>query len=269
MNSTPSFESPPVVETAISVSFKPLKGFGNAHLGLFWQQVRDEYPQRTDAEPIEPQEERFDGRRGPTPPRLQFRLSRVRPAARLQMASQDGHRMVQLQNGRLVYNWRRLNEEETYPRWSSVRPAFDDALAALTRFLEAERLGPLIPTQWEVTYYNFLLQGREWQTPADWPRIVPGIVGSAAKVSMASLESLNANWHYLLPKDSGRLHVDLFHGYTGADEDAREALIMQLTARGPIATDLSTGLELGHTAIVGTFAEITSEEIHQTWKRQR
>jgi len=269
-SSTPSFEAPPVVETAISVTFKPIKGFGNAHLGLFWQQVRGDFPERTDAEPIESQEERFDsdGRRGPAAPRLQLRLSRAMGASRLQMASEDGHRMVQVQNGRLVYNWRRLTEEETYPRWSSVRPAFHDALSSFERFLEAEQLGPPAPMQWEVTYYNYLLRGREWKTAADWPRVVPGIVGGATQVEMGALESFSANWHYVLPEKAGRLHVDLFHGYTGPDENAREALILQLTARGPVAPDLDAGLELAHAAVVRTFAEITSEEAHELWRRQ-
>ena len=33
----PRFDSPPVVETALSVQFAPLSGFTNAHAGWFWK----------------------------------------------------------------------------------------------------------------------------------------------------------------------------------------------------------------------------------------
>ena len=262
----PSFRQPPVVETALSVQFQPFKGFGNAHLGLFWQLVRDEYPERQDAESIEPQIERF----GPGIPRArfpQFRVAAAHPAARLRMSSADGHTMVQLQNGRLVYNWRRLEGGE-YPRWHVVEPGFQAELARLGGFFEAEGLGTIEPNQWEVTYVNHLVQGREWQEHADWPQLLPGLIGSVGSVSAGTFESLGCNTRFILPGEAGRLHIELNHGFAGPDEEAPELLVLQLTARGGIdeERDLAAGLALGRESIVRSFAEVTGEEAHRIWE---
>jgi len=91
----PSFRDPPVVETALSVQFKPLPRLRNAHLGLFWREIRDQYPDCTDAGPIETQAEEFGegaARRVRLP---KFQIQAAQPAARLQMASpRGGHTMV-------------------------------------------------------------------------------------------------------------------------------------------------------------------------------
>ena len=146
----PSFRNPPVIETALSVQFQPLKRMSNAHLGLFWNRVRETSPKLQAADPIEPQIERF----GTELPRARFpqlRIAASHPAARLRMSSEDGHVMLQLQNGRLVFNWRRLDGGNEYPRWTQVEPQFQAALRELTAFAETEELGAIEPNQWEVT----------------------------------------------------------------------------------------------------------------------
>ncbi len=262
----PSFQKPPVIETAVSVQFQPIKGFGNAHLGLFWQTVREYYPEYQDAIPIEPQIERFgpDQPRAPSP---QLRIAAAQPAVRLRMSSADGHRMLQLQNGRLVYNWRRL-EDGKYPRWHVVEPGFMSAFKALAEFLEAQDLGTVEPNQWEVTYVNHLVQGREWQEHADWPKLLPGLIGSADKVSSGTLESLGFHTQFTLPDDAGRLHIELSHGFAGPDDDAPELLVLQLTARGGIDSfrNLTEGLTIGRESVVRSFADVTGEGAHRVWE---
>lgn len=262
----PSFRHPPVVETALSVQFEPIKGFGNSHLGLFWQLVRDEFPDRQDADPIEPQIERF----GTGVPRVrfpQFRVAASQPAARLRMSSADGHRMIQLQNGRLVYNWRRLRDGE-YPRWHVVEPEFHRSLKTLAEFIEAEGLKPVEPTQWEVTYLNHLVRGPDWQGQGDWPKLLPGLIGSVGSVSSGVFESLGCHAHFVLPNDAGRLHIELSHGFSGPEDDDSELLVLQLTARGGVdeSRSLTQGLALGREAIVRSFAEVTGEEVKKVWE---
>lgn len=264
----PSFRSPPVIETALSVQFQPIKGFGNAHLGLFWDCVREQYPERQDAMPIEPQIERF-GRGQPRARFPQLRIAASQPAARLRMASADGHRMLQLQNGRLVYNWRRLKDGE-YPRWHLIEPEFQGALAELAKFLLGEGLGSIEPNQWEVTYVNHLIQGREWQTSADWPSLLPGLIGSVGEVSAGNFESFGCHCQYVLPEEAGRLHVELSHGFSGTDDDdeAQELLVLQLTARGGLeeGRDVASGLAIGRAAIVRSFFEVTGAKAHKAWE---
>lgn len=266
----PSFRSPPVVETAVSVQFQPLKRMSNAHLGLFWDRVRETYPKLQDADPIEPQIERF----GAALPRARFpqlRIAATQPAARLRMSSEDGHAMLQLQNGRLVFNWRRLDGGNEYPRWARVEPQFQAALQELKAFTEAEELGAIEPSQWEVTYVNHLVRGREWNTPSDWQEVLPGVIGFTAAVSASGLESMGCHAHFALPDDAGRLHVEVTHGFAGPDEDADELLIVQLTARGGVDENrnLSAGLAYGREVIVRSFVDITGERVRRDiWKQE-
>lgn len=262
----PSFRHPPVIETALSVQFQPIKGFGNTHLGLFWRLVREDYSEYEDADPIEPQIERF----GSGVPRVrfpQFRVAASQPAARLRMSSADGHRMIQLQRDRLVYNWRRLRDGE-YPRWHVVEPEFRSAVDTLAKFLESEGLPAIEPTQWEVTYLNHLVRGRDWQDQRDWPKLLPGLVGSVDAVSSAAFESLSCHTHFVLPDQAARLHVELSHGFAGPEDNDTELLVLQLTARGGMSDDrdLVKRLAVGREAVVRSFAEVTGAEAHAVWE---
>ena len=40
----PDFRDPPLVETVLSLRFKPLEGFSLGHVGLLWHQFRSEFP---------------------------------------------------------------------------------------------------------------------------------------------------------------------------------------------------------------------------------
>ncbi|MBX3373899.1 MAG: TIGR04255 family protein [Phycisphaeraceae bacterium] len=266
----PSFRKPPVIETALSVQFRPLKRMSNAHLGLFWSRVRGAYPKLQDADPIEPQIERF----GTDVPRVRFpqlRIAASHPPARLRMSSASGHVMLQLQNGRLVFNWRRLDGENEYPRWTRVEPQFQAALRELTAFADAEELGAIEPNQWEVTYVNHLVRGREWNASSEWQAVLPGVIGSTGAVSVGEFESMGCHAHFALPDNAGRLHVEVTHGFAGPDEDADELLIVQLTARGGIdeSRDVAAGLALGREAIVRSFGQMAGERVRtEVWEQE-
>jgi uncharacterized protein (TIGR04255 family) len=266
----PSFRNPPVIETVLSLQFQPLKGMSNAHLGLFWNRVRKDYPVLEDAPPIDPQFERFgaDLPRAVFPP---FRITMGHQVARLQMSSSDQHMMLQFQNGRLVFNWRRLTQAEEYPRWTELEPRFRNAVLELRGFAESEKLGTVEPNQWEVVYVNHMVKGREWMTPTDWRGLFPGVIGATDTVSCGKFESAGLQARFVLPGNAGRLHIELTHGFAGPEEGAEESLIVQLTARGGIdeSSDLWSGLANGHEAIVRTFAEITGERVRrEVWKQE-
>lgn len=270
-NELPSFKKPPLVETALSVQFKQLEGFGNAHLGFFWNQyLRTQYPKVMDAEPIAPQIELFGAdviKKARLP---SFRIVTGQGAARLQMLASDEQAMIQIQNGRLVHNWRRLTDG-TYPRWHGVLPAFQAAWSMLQTYLKENALGPVEMSQWEIIYVNHLYKGREWLDETGIHRVLPGLIGTVGETSIATPESLGCHWQFLLPEDTGRLRIDLSHGYTGIEPEGQEVLVLQLTVRGNIVSDteLSQALTKGREAIVRIFTEITGPDAHSIWEREQ
>lgn len=258
----PKFSKPPLIETVLGVQFNPLRGLGNAQLGWFWKRLGTEWEFAAEVPPLEPQYERFD----PGWARLGMQLKLTQDTrSRLQVRSQSKDRMLQIQNGRLLYNW--LGQGgTTYPHYAAVKQAFDGVQQEFTRFLSDEKLGELQPNQWEVTYVNHLVKGTVWNELADCSaafRVGPLLNASPGGTK---LETFGGEWHYEIPKEKGRLHVQLRHGKL-APEEGPEVLILTLTARGPVNEEqnLSDGLNCGHETIVRGFFDLTSESAHMYW----
>jgi uncharacterized protein (TIGR04255 family) len=265
----PHFDHPPVVETVLGVQFEPLKGFRNGHLGAFWKRLGPDWPILTDVPPLTPQFERFGETEAWAEAGLQLKLTQEM-AARVQITNADRNRMIQVQNGRLHYNW--LGEKgDQYPRYQKVRPGFDCALEKFEQFLADERLGTLRPNQWEVTYVNHIPKGTVWNEPQDWQSLFRFPLMPSANAGDLQLESVSGAWHFVIEPRRGRLHAHLQHGRKGG-ATGEEILVLTLTARGPAGGKddeqglaLDEGLDCGREAIVKAFAELTSEKAHEYW----
>ena len=195
-----------------------------------------------------------------------LQISQEPPVGRLQIRNKRQDALLQIQNGRLHYNWIG-RQDDGYPRYDSVRPKFDSLLSEFEQFLSAQELGGLKPNQWEVTYVDHIPQGTVWNDPADWGRLFVGLPGVWGPPSEVLLESLAAAWHFEIPERRGRLHIDLKHGKL-VEGEPRGVLRMTLTARGPVdeKTLLSDGLDLGRRVIVLTFRDVTANDAHEFWE---
>ena len=276
----PNFRKPPVVETVIGVQFDPIKGLTNAHLGAFWKTISEvscageRWTKVTDAVPLTPSHERFEPEHAWSRIGLMLQVSQEPPASRLQIGNESGDAMIQVQNGRLHYNWiRRPNND--YLRYGKVRPKFDAVLEAFTGFLRKEGFEGLKPNQWEVTYVTHIPKGSVWRSPADWAELFVGFPTPSPNPGDVQLESFAGAWHYVIPERRGRLHVDAKHART-QDEAQMEVLRLTLTARGPVAATsteggcrLSDGLDLGRRVIVEAFSEMFSAEALAYWELER
>ena len=260
----PSFDRPPVVETVLGVQFQAIPGFSNAHLGAFWHAMEGDWPTVTDASALNPVHELFGKDAVWSTLRASFTLTSD-PSARLQIKNAAGDAMVQIQNGRLHFNWLGQKGRE-YPRYESVRPRFDSVLNQFRAFLANHNLGELSPDQWEITYVNHMPQGTVWSDPADWPKLFPGLPGVWTLPSCVRMETFGGAWHYEIEPQRGRLHVEVSCVRAGSPQGP-QTLRLMLTARGPASDEraVGDGLSLGRQAIVKTFKEITSDHAHQYW----
>src|ERR1700722_13616133 len=145
----PTFDRPPVLETAIGAQFDPLAKFSNAHLGAFWASLGDQWSSLSDAPPLPQQFERFGtdqawARLGG----LQVRVGKD-VASRIRVSNASGTRLIQVQNGRFSYNWLGASGE-TYPRYRTIRDEFDHYFETFRRFVTDRALGDVQLNQWEV-----------------------------------------------------------------------------------------------------------------------
>lgn len=271
-DSLPQFRDPPLIETALSLQFSPIPELRSTHLASFWMRHRDAFPITEDAEPIASQKVLFgaDILRASGPPRIQLSTPRQ---SRLQMVSEDLCRMVQVQNGRLVFNWRKFGDGQ-YPRWKSVKADFDRYWTCFLEFLAESELTQPKANLWEVVYVNHLEKGREWESPKDWSAVVPGLVGDFDRIANGRLDSFSSNTEIELGEQIGRLRIELNHGSKqpspDTEADRTELLLLQLIARGPVGeaeAPASSGMDMGRAAIVENFASLTGERAHMIWGR--
>lgn len=264
----PDYENPPVVETILGVQFERLPGFKNAHLGAFWKTLdTDAWPDVFDAPPLQSEFERFTKSAMWAPIGAQLTITQDL-TSRLQIKNKTRDGMIQVQNGRLHFNW--LGQAGgQYPRYKSVRNGFLLALQRFIEFATQEKVGDFRPNQWEVTYLNHILKGTVWNTPNDWGFFQPlGAIPTVERLVQG--ESFSGNWGFVIPEQRGRLHVQWQHGQTSEPEE-QEVVVLTLTARGPIAESddptqaILHGVDLGRETIVRSFATFMSKAANDYW----
>lgn len=262
-------DNPPITETAIGVQFAPIAGFTAAHYGWFWKECLDSTWTKTqDAPRLAAQFERF-GEDIPwvSTPLIPFVLQSATEADRILIISKEGERVIQLQNSKFLYNWRRRLGE--YPSFKSTCPEFIRLLSVFETFLKDADLDSTPYDQWEVTYFNQIPKGPLWQSRSDWRNVLPGLLDRIHPESGVAQEP-TGEWRFEIPPHRGRIHISVQHIKI---ESGGEALSLNMTARGPIAAgdgdrDLLSGLNLGHEMIVRTFWDITSPAAHAHWGKR-
>lgn len=260
----PKFDSPPVVETVLSVQFAQLEGWSAAYVGQYWKEYLDQrWTVVKEVPRLHDQFEKFGAEKEWATSRV--RIQETWETPRVQIVTADDQRMIQIQNSRLVQNWRK--RAGIYPTYQVLRPEFKELLTGFMHFISERGLGQVAPNQWEVTYVNHLAKDGLWRTPSDWPRIFPGLLIPVGSQSRLTFEGTSQSWSFDIDRDRGRLHIVLQHAQSMADKS--ELLLLQFVARGTIdeKTDVFEGLDLGHEVVVRKFEEMTSEEAHEYWRR--
>jgi uncharacterized protein (TIGR04255 family) len=261
----PSFRSPPVIETVLGVQFAPIPDLTGAHIGWFWKNFLDGSWARVIEVPfLQDQFERFAEQNTWNFPQLQFSVSLPN---RLQMIHADDDRVIQVQNTRFLYNWRR--RADAYPRYKNIYPQFASSLKTFESFLSTAGLGDISPNQWEITYINHIPQGSLWKSPDDWHKVFPGLFNLPGHPDPLRLESISNDWHLEIVPQRGRLHIACKHGKS--QDRSGEVLVLEFTARGPIdggetGKAIESGLHLGRRIIVETFVALASDSALKYWE---
>ena len=237
---------------------------------LWWTQIRERFPKYEQAPPLPPSIETFEG---PQEPRFEFQISDTPPTPRLLMLSEPGTEVLQIQEDRFGYSWRKLSPDHEYPRYVNIRENFERELAEFQNFLSTEGLGALLPVQCEVTYVNVILSEGVWDSHSDLGKIIPSAAPRLTEGFLSPPEQTRYASQYLIPGDGdvpqGRLYVNAEPGYLLDGEGPM--YLMKLTVRGApqgVGTDgIIKTMDLTHEWIVRGFATLTSSEMHRAWGR--
>lgn len=268
----PSFEQPPVVEVAIGVQFETI-ALTTAHLGVLWQDYREDLPNLREVPPLESVVERFGIPQQPRRPRIALVEHRTN---RVWFLSETEGELVQAQADRFLYNWRTVKDPDgrAYPRFEAVDAGFFSAFDTFLSFLSRHGFGEPSITQCEITYVNHILPAAGvWGTHAEAGRAVT-LVSNPEPSFLPPAEDVRASARFLIraPDDStaGRLYIELEPRYLV--EDDTPLLLLKLTARGaPFSAGLDGVREffaIGREWIVKGFVDVTSPEMHRVWGRR-
>ena len=189
------------------------------------------------------------------------------------MLSEPGTEVLQIQEDRFGYSWRKLSPDHEYPRYVKIRENVERELAEFQNFLSLEGLGALLPVQCEVTYVNVILSEGVWGSHSDLGKIIPSAAPRLTEGFLSPPEQTRYASQYLVPGDGdvpqGRLYVNAEPGYLLDGEVPM--YLMKLTVRGApqgVGTDgIMKTMDLAHEWIVRGFATLTSSEMHRAWGR--
>ncbi len=146
------FTKPPLVEVVAGVQFAKLDELSAAKIGLFWEKLEPEFSLTQDHPPLAPLRENFDrlGRarslqllQQPTTPRIWFHNA-------------ETTKILQIQNDRLIFNWRKATPAETYPRYSQIKKHFVEYYEKFFKFVLDTMGRKLDAETCELTYVNHI-----------------------------------------------------------------------------------------------------------------
>jgi uncharacterized protein (TIGR04255 family) len=270
----PSYERPPVSEVVLSVQFASNPQFQIVHAGLFWQLVRDQFPNVSEQIPLQAVFETFGGQVAPAGP-IQVQAFSTPPFPRFWFESEDRAYVLQLQQDRILFNWRAISSDSVYPRYETLRERFLTRLRRLAEFFENQKLGPLSPNQCEVTYINSISVDEDASPYTHLDRITPLWSGKAREISGLEIERTVIQTVFVLKSEAhpyGRLYVIFTPGLRPVPAGSLRPIIqLEMTARGrPENETLDAAFRLldqERCAIVRAFTDVTNEEMHKLWGR--
>jgi len=264
----PEFDRPPVVEVAIGVQFEPIKSFRQAHLGLFWDRIRAEYPKTQDQARLETPVETLEADGGW--PTLQLELIDAPPVHRAWFISEDESLLVQLQDDRLIHNWRHRGGE--YPRFEPLLELFWSHIDSFNAVVANAGLAPMPVLQTEVSYIN-------WIAADSMEQFFRPSIASELDVAGIGPRPDGQRWMARYPVREGddlrgRLSVEAQPGRRVDEGKVSIGFQLSLTFRAPVVVGADRGtisnlLALGRSSIVRVFAALTTDTMHTEWGRTK
>lgn len=262
----PDYDRPPVNEVAVGVSFGEFK-LAQAHIGLFWSRIRERYPELREAPPLPAIIERFENELAESAGST-IEMVDLPPTRRSWFICTEPQWLLQLQDDRLVHNWRRVNETDVYPHFETCLERFQSVWTALQTFTAMNKLGDVDVAQLEVTYINHIAIGEGWSSLSEVGRVLPDLQWRASKRWLPLPEAISWRTAFRIPLERARLHVKVQHALR--TRDRTPVLVCELTVRGmPVKMTMQEWMLEARVACVNAFADITAADLQRSiWGRR-
>jgi uncharacterized protein (TIGR04255 family) len=264
MRAPVKFDKPPVVEVACGVLFVSPGPISTAHIGAFWNRVKSSFPRVEDAPPLSQIVEQAGQLV------TEFEWSELPPMRRTWMLSANGSSLIQIQQDRFLFNWKRTLDQDVYPSYDSVIADFERYFSEFMTFLEETGVSRPTCRQYDLTYINFVPASLGLDKVGPTKILVDHRRAQVANRFLPEPEAFNWTSSYSLPEGMGRLHVSAQSAISHTT--AERAVRLDMVARGMPKEDSAQAMrkwfDLAHEWITQGFADSTSEELQTDfWKR--
>lgn len=263
----PKFKNPPLIEQAISVAFEPLRNFSIGDFGLFWADIRVEFPTSEAMDPLALEMERFDGFRPPQPG-IQIVPASMLPRAAYRNAARG--ELVQLQGDRFGFNWIKTSDDHCYPHSEATLNRFFELLERFALYVGERELGAINIVQCELTNVNIVLVSDVGESFADIATVLRLAPIESECTSIRMENQLVGSKHLMLDADEkpiGRVHTLGQPSLRVPSND--EAYRLDISARGaPIGPGLDGArrfFDAARTAVNAVFLSSTTKAGRQFW----
>lgn len=250
---TITFDEPPLNEVALGRVFLPRPDFLVPYFGAFWELVKGEFPKVGHAPPIFEQSAES--------PLEVLDL----PLPRVWLMSDDLTRLIQLQQNRFHYNWRRATEDIRYPRFPAVQ---SDCIRLWERFEQfvSELTGqPLQLKYSELTYVNLIDMEPSESPFAAAERVLLDSAWTDTSRFLPRPSGFSHSYSFDVPDGLGALNVSTV---SVSKRDGGKALKLELTVRSGQQESMSfeEWSSKAHDFLVAAFKDLTAPRMHEVWK---
>ena len=259
------FKNAPLVEVAMTIQFDTIDQLHAGALGLLWSKFKDEFPNFETAAPVTNYFEKF-GVLSERKPVAKFSVTEEPPEPRLVFTSKNGEYLVQVQNNRFSFNWRKQQESE-YPRYDKLVDIFWDNYSKFLTYLEQNSIAQPSNTQVEFIYINHISA-----TGLDVQDVFENIVHSNCLHSELEMETFLVQLKHLIKRDSqkvGRLYTEIRKAQLVAT--AEDVYVLQFTSRihpeSESKKHIQTSMLKMREVINNNFKAITTSSMHDSWSK--
>jgi hypothetical protein len=258
------FKQPPITEVVFSAGFRLERPLATAYIGRYWERIKDNFPQTQDAAPL-PSIATPHFVEGVPQLQVQFAMSDLPPVRRVWFVSPEGRDLIQIQDDRFVFNWRRNEADVAYPGYDNVFARFEEQLEGFVKFLSDEELGSPAYTLLELTYVNQMNNMNGLTHVGFTSAQVDHRRDGGRERFLPMPLATNSGDVYALPGQAGSLQIQ----FQGAPSGAR----LDITARGAPRSSGLDGLRawfaVAHEWAVRGFVDVTATEFHEEhWGRE-
>ena len=249
------FENPPVTEVVVSTYFNPpLSALRSEHIGLFWANIKEEFPVVRQQPPV--------GIGPETIPDEPF------PMPRYWFIAEDDINLIQIQRNAFMFNWRRRKED--YPLfYNDIKPTFDKYHGIFSEFIRRELgVNEVSMDLCELAYINTLEQCEYWEGPQDTNKVIPLFQMPKSGGDSSGFGEFTCNYAYEVSTDM-QINLGIRTGIKVQQDSP--VLMFELRASGRLGqvekSRADEWFERSHAAVTRCFLDITSPTIrNRYWK---